>query len=222
MGGAAHADVLDAVGDEVLAGGVGLDVHVVIAHQAVGEGGADGADEEGILGVGLGVTAPAGVSLGLHDGGPEGQTQVAGVGDGARLIGDGGGHFLDDGGVPGRAHGNADGIGGRSGGADAVQGLVPDGESGQVEPGDGGHGVAHLAGLFVQGQIGDQVDRALLHGVVAALIPPDRGGLLFVVRGGGRGDEQARQQRHDKKQGQTAEQSQNSSFHILVSSTPLC
>ena len=172
--GTGHVAVeLAVVGEVVLRRGDGLQILGVGAHQAADKAAGDLRGEERILAVGLAGAAPAGVADRLHDGRPEGQALRAGGVDGARLVGDGGGHPLGDGRIPAGSDGDTVGKGRRPenahggvrAGEHAMQRFAPDIVVLEAEPGHGGHVVAQQALLLFEREAGHQVRRALLEGV---------------------------------------------------------
>ena len=164
----AHAVGFLAVDGEVLGRGDGFQIFRVVALQALDHGDADAAGESGVFAEGFLDAAPARVAGQVDGGGPEHEAAVAlavGVVFGAGLIGDGVADFLDEVGVEGG--GQADGLGidgGAAGAGDAVDGLGPPVDGGDVEAVVVGDHHLDLFGFFFEGEAADEVGDALFEG----------------------------------------------------------
>ena len=170
-----------AVHGEVLGGGVQLAIFGVIALQAGDEGHAHALGEVRVLAVGFLAAAPAWVAEDVDVGRPVGEALVAAVAVlalelvvlGARLVADGGGHFMHQRHVEGGRQ--ADRLrehGGLAGAGHTVQALVPPVVRSHAQARDGRRGVLHLRGLFLQRHVRDEVGGTIVE--AAAEVAIDR------------------------------------------------
>ena len=185
-GAAVEAVALGVVGNVVLDGGDGLLVAVgveqvavlILALDALDEGGGHLGVQIHVLGVGLLVAAPAGVTVHVDGGRIEVEVGVPPLAD---LLGNVGGFLIVQVGVPGRCHGGVLGV--VDAAAGAVQGLGPPGVAGDaLGRGNVQRAAAERSGvdrrsvlrgdlrrLLLQGHTGNQVGRTLCKAVLRIL-----------------------------------------------------
>jgi len=153
------------VGQEVLQGRRGLQVHGVVARQPLRVGGGHGPGEQRVLGPALLVAPPARVAEQVDHRRPEvqpGRCRVLGA-PAARLVAHGRPDPPDQLGVPGAGHADRLGEHGRlAEPRDPVQRLGPGAERRQPEPGDGGLALVQQRDLLGEGQPAEQIVEPVL------------------------------------------------------------
>ena len=155
----------------MLGGGIELAIRPLLRLQALHEGDAHARGEERILAIGFLATAPARVTEDVDVGRPEREPLVTlvlaarqeGMVLGARFVADGGGHLGHQRGIErGRQADRLRKHRGTAGAGHAVQGFVPPIVFGHLQARDGGRGVLHLRGLFLQRHARYQIGGARL------------------------------------------------------------
>ena len=204
VGGGAVAVVLVGVGEEVLEEGGGFPGFGVGTLEAAGEGGGQGADEEGVFAVGLFGAAPAGIAGEVGVGSADDEATAVVLAEGvAGLVGLKGGGLLDEFGVPGLAEAASlrKGGGGDDGFAVVTFPVSGAPESETVEAFDvagaddaeardggvGGEGVD----LLFEGHAGEEVVDAGVGGEGGVLV-----GELLGGEGGGQEEQEGREEFH--------------------------
>jgi hypothetical protein len=101
---------------------------------------------------------------------------------GAGFVGDGSGHLVLHVFVPGCREADGLGVdGGEAGAGDTVEALVPPVVGGDMEAGDRRCGVHHLAYLFIEGHVANEVIYTLVDGEVRVKVRGDGVGIRILL-----------------------------------------